>query len=166
MLINLLFHLQLQLFLYHCFGSYVRIFTGPFFPNHFFHTKILLVVIYNLCNRYSLGSVLTDLKNNKENWKTGCEKRDLVRTMELRICLLHTIFVNHFRVNLLQNAKREFFLWTWTIYWINIHFLHIFFVCIDISITVGSKIIRALAIVLAIFLWFDWNLLTFHACYK
>ena len=32
--------------------------------------------------------------------------------------------------------------------------------------TVGSKIIRALAIVLFIFLWFDCQFLSAHACYK
>ena len=31
--------------------------------------------------------------------------------------------------------------------------------------TVGSKIIRALAILLAIFLWFDCQFLSSHACY-
>ena len=31
--------------------------------------------------------------------------------------------------------------------------------------TVNSKIIRALAIVLAIFLWFDCQILSSHACY-
>ena len=36
----------------------------------------------------------------------------------------------------------------------------------NILYTVGSKIIRALAIVLAIFLWFDWQFLSSHACYK
>ena len=48
-----------------------RAFTDPFFPNHFFYTKIFLVVIYNICNRYSSGSVLTDLKIYKENVCTG-----------------------------------------------------------------------------------------------
>ena len=32
--------------------------------------------------------------------------------------------------------------------------------------TVGRKVIRALAIILAIFLWFDYQLLFYHACYK
>ena len=32
--------------------------------------------------------------------------------------------------------------------------------------TVGSKIIRTLAIILGIFLWFDYQFLSFHACYK
>ena len=32
--------------------------------------------------------------------------------------------------------------------------------------TVGSKIIRALAIILPIFLWFEYQFLSSHACYK
>ena len=32
--------------------------------------------------------------------------------------------------------------------------------------TVGSKIIRALAIILKILLWFDWQFLPFRGCYK
>ena len=34
------------------------------------------------------------------------------------------------------------------------------------AFTVGSKIIRALEIILAIFLWFDCQFLSSHACYK
>ena len=48
-----------------------RVFTGPFFSNHFFHTKIFLDVIYNIYNRYSSISVLTDLKIFKENVYIG-----------------------------------------------------------------------------------------------
>ena len=32
--------------------------------------------------------------------------------------------------------------------------------------TVGSKVIRALAIMLVVFLWFDCQFLSSHACYK
>ena len=37
---------------------------------------------------------------------------------------------------------------------------------IRIVITVGSKIIRALVVILSIFLWFDHQFLSSHACYK
>ena len=38
--------------------------------------------------------------------------------------------------------------------------------CCKLSAAVGSKIIRALAIVVAIFLWFDCQFLSTHACYQ
>ena len=37
---------------------------------------------------------------------------------------------------------------------------------VKIECKVDSKIIRALVIALAIFLWFDFQFLSFHACYK
>ena len=34
------------------------------------------------------------------------------------------------------------------------------------ALTVGSKIIRALPIILGIFLWFDCQFLSYHVCFK
>ena len=56
-------------------GFYQSLFSKPQFSK----PKIFLVFIYNICNRYSLGSVLTDLKICKENVCIGklVEKKGL-----------------------------------------------------------------------------------------
>ena len=83
-----------------------------FFFNHFFHTKIILVVC-NVYKRYPLGLILTDLEIYGEIflcYKTGSEKSDLMRTQYfpifiemcyhkwnfLKFALSHTIFILFF----------------------------------------------------------------------
>ena len=50
---------------------YYKVTTGHFFLNHFFHTKISLVVFYNICNRYPFLFFLTCLEIYQENFCIG-----------------------------------------------------------------------------------------------